>query len=1490
MRGSASVTCAAALFAASVVFGAAEGTLSLGTVSGSCGGSIAVGLHLTPVDTSLTFLSVRMSWDPGLLSFDQVVEGARSQSLFAIEASAGSLRIEFFDFEGDPAVTGGPGSKLLDIVFTCAGPQPCGEVPVRIDQYDARSGTRSVGLLTADGAVDFGPCAYTLTTEVDPAGAGSVERSPDKSGYDDGEAVTLTAVPEIGYAFDHWSGEASGSSNPTTITIHGDTTVVAHFRKLPPTGLVISGEGEPCAGSSYQYTCTVSYANGSKPLDSCAVEWFVDGCGAASIDDCGLLTADPGGAGVSCTVSAAYNEDGVTVRDTLTITIADCRCPPETTVIDNGDPGTQATGTWKTSSGACPYGGGSLYSKTPGSTYSFEKDLSPECSYEVAVWSSEYSSRCTDVPIQVWDGDTLLRTIKIDQRNMPCRWNVLGTFTFASGTARVVILAQSSDCSTCADAVRFTTVGAAAQLESIEITGPAELCEGGSANYHVTARFSNATEMTVDTCSVQWSIDCTDRAEVSSCGVLTAEPGSAGSDCVLTASYTLGGVTREDQLVVSFIQCPCPEETVVIDNGDPGTFPQGSWKTSSGSCPYGAGSLYSRSPGSTYSYEYEAQPLCPYEISIWSSSYKSRCTSVPVQIWDGDTLLATLRIDQLNDPCRWIPLGTYTFTRGPARVVVIAETDQCSTCADAVRFSSAGPPPSLESIEISGQAQPCEGRAYQYTVTARYSNGGTEELDPCSVQWEISCTDVAEISSCGLLSSAPGSAGRTCTIRAAYTSGGVAFDAEAEITFQSCPCPLDTVVIDNGDPDTLPVGSWKTSGGSCPYGGGSLYSRSAGSSYQYSLDVAPGCRYKLSIWSSQYPSRCTAVPVQIWDGGDLLATVHIDQLNAPCRWNPLGTYTFRNGPARVVVIAETGDCSTCADAVKFEGAGPPPVLQSITLAGPAELCEGGTYSYQATAHYSDATSRTLDPCTCDWEINCPEAAQVSGCGEVQTAAGSAGTDCQLTVRYTEGAVTVEASLDFSIESCPCPEETFVLDNGDPGTEAIGEWKLSGGSCPYGDDSLYSKDVGARYVFTREVLEQCPYDLSIWSSQWPSRCTSVPVQVWDGDRLLATVSVDQNNDYCRWNPIGRYRFPSGLARVVVLAESSSCSTCADAVRFGRVQPGELTGIRVAGSEVVCEGEPTAYSVEAFYSDGTSQPLDPCTCDWSISCPGDITDCGVFTSGEGSAGGDCTIQATYSEGGVTVSDQLVCRIVECGACPEVIIDDGDQGTSSTGTWLPSSGACPYGPGSLYSKSPGSTYTFSLDAVGCAYAVYLRWTQWSSRCTSVPVSVYDGTTLLAEVLVNQRSDPCTWYPLGVYTFSGTARVVVTATSSSCSTSVDAVRFAGPTKSLYTSTSAGEGDIAAVYGSEPVVTFRRGDVNADGRLNAADAVSLAAYVFGNGPAPPCADAADVDDDGLLTASDLLVLLERMYGGQEAAGLGSGCEPDRTADSLSCARYETCE
>ena len=112
---------------------------------------------------------------------------------------------------------------------------------------------------------NFAAIPYTLTTSAIPSGGGSVTLSPSQATYTFGQQVTLTANPNTGYSFGSWSGGASGTTNPTTITITGNTSVTANF--TVPTALSITSTGgyTPFITVTTSPTITWTFPGGTPP-------------------------------------------------------------------------------------------------------------------------------------------------------------------------------------------------------------------------------------------------------------------------------------------------------------------------------------------------------------------------------------------------------------------------------------------------------------------------------------------------------------------------------------------------------------------------------------------------------------------------------------------------------------------------------------------------------------------------------------------------------------------------------------------------------------------------------------------------------------------------------------------------------------------------------------------------------------------------------------------------------------------------------------------------------------------------------------------------------------------------------------------------------------------------------------------------------------------------------------------------------------------------
>ncbi len=87
--------------------------------------------------------------------------------------------------------------------------------------------------------------------------------------YASGESLTITATPEAGYLFDHWTGGLTGSVNPAIITVDANKEITAVFvfvhKPCQISGKVLASDNTPMAGVSVDAT------------DLCGESWYSHG-------------------------------------------------------------------------------------------------------------------------------------------------------------------------------------------------------------------------------------------------------------------------------------------------------------------------------------------------------------------------------------------------------------------------------------------------------------------------------------------------------------------------------------------------------------------------------------------------------------------------------------------------------------------------------------------------------------------------------------------------------------------------------------------------------------------------------------------------------------------------------------------------------------------------------------------------------------------------------------------------------------------------------------------------------------------------------------------------------------------------------------------------------------------------------------------------------------------------------------------------------------
>lgn len=103
------------------------------------------------------------------------------------------------------------------------------------------TGTKNPSIFLVDSpknvTANFKLKSYTLTIQVEPEGTGIIQKFPDKETYTHGDSLTLLAVPDSGFIFNHWADDIEDTNSSVSLIMNRNMNVTAHFKKndiLPP--------------------------------------------------------------------------------------------------------------------------------------------------------------------------------------------------------------------------------------------------------------------------------------------------------------------------------------------------------------------------------------------------------------------------------------------------------------------------------------------------------------------------------------------------------------------------------------------------------------------------------------------------------------------------------------------------------------------------------------------------------------------------------------------------------------------------------------------------------------------------------------------------------------------------------------------------------------------------------------------------------------------------------------------------------------------------------------------------------------------------------------------------------------------------------------------------------------------------------------------------------------------------------------------------------
>jgi uncharacterized repeat protein (TIGR02543 family) len=233
----------------------------------SAGQSFSLNVMCTP-GQSIKAFELKVSFNPTYLQATSVSEGTifNGHTTFfndgTIDNNAGTIVDIYGLILGDGEVS--TAGSFVSLSFNAR--LASGTSSVCLYDVGVTNQSSYVPITITNGSVTLRE--FTLSVTLD--GSGSVTKSPNQGTYAYGTVVQLTASASTGWTFSSWSGNASGSSNPVSITMTGNKSVVAHFTQNQYTLTVaIDGSGTVSKNpnsASYTYgtvvTLTASASSG----------------------------------------------------------------------------------------------------------------------------------------------------------------------------------------------------------------------------------------------------------------------------------------------------------------------------------------------------------------------------------------------------------------------------------------------------------------------------------------------------------------------------------------------------------------------------------------------------------------------------------------------------------------------------------------------------------------------------------------------------------------------------------------------------------------------------------------------------------------------------------------------------------------------------------------------------------------------------------------------------------------------------------------------------------------------------------------------------------------------------------------------------------------------------------------------------------------------------------------------------------------------------
>ena len=219
---------------------------------------------------------------------------------------------------------------------------------------------------------------------------------------------------------------------------------------------------------------------------------------------------------------------------------------------------------------------------------------------------------------------------------------------------------------------------------------------------------------------------------------------------------------------------------------------------------------------------------------------------------------------------------------------------------------------------------------------------------------------------------------------------------------------------------------------------------------------------------------------------------------------------------------------------------PAAVIDSIT---PNPATEGATVTFTGHGSDSDGSIR-------GWRWSSSLDGTLSSDDDsFSTSDLSAGTHTiSFQAQDDDGAWSTPATRSLTVNGTSQGVREVIVDNRDANTARTGSWAASGGTSPFGADSVWARGGDDTFTWRFTPGQSGNYEVWEWHSGWSTRPSAAPHRITHAGGAI-TVSVNQKLNAGKWNSLGVYRFTAGVRyEVRVTSGADSSSTCADAVRW------------------------------------------------------------------------------------------------------------------------------------------------------------------------------------------------------------------------------------------------------------------------------------------------------------------------------------------------------